>query len=319
MNLETRRNHFEQTKRIYESAKLTFHGVEGYDVYNSSIPFVWQGSEYIFGRVERRKEWARSWVRLFARSGPDDWTLVPNSMIYQIEDPYVSFIGDHLVLGGTHVRYKQSQIETLYGYFYRGVDLHDLYYFTTGPNFMKDIRLVEMADGRVGVFSRPRNEEIQKHYGSEAQIGFAIIDSLDELNAEVIENATYIPDLSGVGEWAGCNQVYLLDSGLLGVIGQKGYHGDPDASGMQLAVYFNFSFVFDHQKHQVINEKIIGTRPCYPAGPFKLPYLADCTFTAGIVMRSDGKADLYSGIGDCEVGRIVIDDPFAGFGKIISR
>ena len=40
---------------------------------------------------------------------------------------------------------------------------------------------------------------------------------------------------------------------------------------------------------------------------------------SGIVMRKDGKADLYSGIGDCQEGRIVIDYPFAGYGRIEDR
>ena len=40
-------------------------------------------------------------------------------------------------------------------------------------------------------------------------------------------------------------------------------------------------------------------------------YGFSCAFTSGIVMRQDGKVDLYSGIGDTEVGRIVIDYPFA--------
>ena len=51
----------------------------------------------------------------------------------------------------------------------------------------------------------------------------------------------------------------------------------------------------------------------------KVPTLKDCAFTSGIVMRKDGKADLYSGIGDCQEGRIVIDYPFAGYGRIEDR
>jgi len=131
MNLATERERFEASKRIYESAKLKFAGVDGYDVYNPSIPFRWQGKTYMFGRGERRGEWARSWVRLFERSGGDEWTLVPDSMIYQLEDPYVSFIGDTLVFGGTHVRYESGKLKSFCAYFYRGTDLNDMYYFTT--------------------------------------------------------------------------------------------------------------------------------------------------------------------------------------------
>jgi hypothetical protein len=318
MNLREQRAHFERTRVIYDSAKLVFRGVEGFDVYNASIPFVWQGKSYIFGRVERRSEWARSWVRLFEATGPDEWTLVPEAMIHQLEDPYVSLIGDDIVLGGTHVRLKSGKIDTYYGYFYKGSDLHDLYYFTTGPDFMKDIRLVELSDGRIGVFSRPRNEAIIKRFGCESQIGFTIIDRLDDLTGDVIEQAPYIPGLFAAGEWGGGNQAYQLESGHIGVIGHKCYN-TVDAAGVTVSTYMNISFVFDIARHQAVDVQIIGTRPCYPAGPAKLPSLVDCAFTSGIVMRADGKADLYSGIGDTEVGRITIDYPFAGHGAIVPR
>lgn len=318
MSLQERRAQFEVTKNVYESATLTFHGVEGFDVYNSSIPFEWQGTTYIFGRVERRAEWARSWVRLFTQTGPDDWTLVPDSMIYQLEDPYIAHIKDQLVLGGTHVRNKSGTVDTYYGYFYRGTDLNDLYYFTTGPDYMKDIRLVELLDGRIGVFSRPRNAEIMRQFGCESQVGFATIDRLEDLTADVIENAPYISGIFSEKEWGGCNQAYQLDSGLLGVIGHMCYN-EMDATGETLSVYMNIAFVFDPVRHEILDQRIIGTRPCYPAGPSKLPSLTDCAFTSGIVMREDGKADLYSGIGDTEVGRIVIDYPFAEYGQIITE
>jgi hypothetical protein len=316
LNLKERRLRFEQTKRIYDSAKLTFIGVDGFDVYNSSIPFEWQGKLYIYGRVERRKEWARSWVRLFENTGKDEWTLVPDSMIYQLEDPYISIIAGQMVLGGTHVRYKVGGVDTYYGYFYKGTDLNDLYYFTTGPNYMKDIRLVQLTDGRIGVFSRPRNEEIRRLFGCESQIGFAIINNLEELTSDVIEQAPYIPDLFSKDEWGGCNQAYQLDSGMIGVIGHMCYN-EPNDAGVIVQVYMNIAFVFDPVQHKAIHLAIIGTRPCYPDGPPKRPNLVDCAFTSGIVMRPDGKADLYSGIGDTEVGRVTIDYPCAGYGEII--
>ena len=315
MNLIEQKKQFEATKRIYESAKLTFKGVEGYDVYNASIPFTWKGKDYIYGRVERRREWARSWVRLFESTGKDEWTLVPDSMIYQLEDPYIAIIGDTFVLGGTHVRNKQSVVDTYYGYFYRGTDLADLYYFTTGPDYMKDIRLVELADGKIGVFSRPRSEEVRQKFGSESLVGFTIINNLDELSASVIENARYITGLFDNDEWGGCNQAYLLDNGLIGVIGHKCYK-EMLPGGQESLVYMNISFVFDPVNHKALDIKIIGTRSCYPEGPAKKPDLTDVAFTSGIVPRADGKVDLYSGIGDAEEGRIVIDNPFAGFGNV---
>ncbi|GMK45387.1 hypothetical protein PghCCS26_25150 [Paenibacillus glycanilyticus] len=317
MNLLEQRRLFEDNKRIYESAKLIFRGIDGFDVYNPSIPFEWQGKRYIYGRVEKRQEWARSWVRLFEQSGPDEWTLVPDTMIYQLEDPYVSIVNEQLVLGGTHVRYNQGRLDTFYGYFYKGTDVHDLLYFTTGPDYMKDIRLVQLPGSKIGVFSRPRSEEVRQKYGSESLIGFTVINSLDELSSSVIENAPHIPGLFQKDEWGGCNQAYLLESGRIGVIGHICYKA-ADSRNQEIWTYMNMSFVLDPQTNQFTNLKIIGTRPCYPEGPAKKPNLTDCAFTAGIEMRPDGKVNLYSGIGDTESGRIAIDYPFEGEGAIVS-
>jgi hypothetical protein len=317
MSLKSLRIDFEREKRIFESAKLRFLGVEGFDVYNPSIPFRWHGSQYIFGRVERRNERTRSWVRLFKSETKDIWRLVQDSMIYQLEDPCVSFIHGQLVLEGTHVFLRgRGRPPTYYAYFYKGVELDDLCYFTSGPNFMKDIRLVEMSDGRIGVFSRPRSDELKKRLGVESQIGFVIIDTLDDLDAELIERAPYIEGVFDDGEWGGCNQLYLLDSGLIGIIGHKCYR-ELGSHGVDVSVYMNVAFVFDPCARKMKDMRIIGTRNCYPAGPAKGPDLTDCAFSSGIAMRPDGKVDLYSGIGDVEAGRIVIDYPFAGYGEIV--
>ncbi len=312
MSIQEEKAAFERQidQKVYESVSLCFQGVEGYDVYNCSIPFSWNGKTYIYGRVEKREVWAGSWVRLFQETGPDTYTLVPGSRAYQLEDPYISLFHGELVMGGTHVRKKCGQIDTYYGYFYRGRELEDLEYFTTGPDQMKDIRLVELADGSLGVFSRPRSKEIEEKYGSASLVGFARISSLEELTGEVVSLARPIEGLFGPGEWGGCNQVYLLENGSLGVAAHQSYTESQEA-GEPLAVYMNTAFEFDPVTFAVSNKKVIGTRACYPAGPAKRPQLVDCTFTSGLVMRADGKADLYGGMGDVQEGRIVIDYPFS--------
>ena len=307
---------FECEHKPIETAILTFHGVPGFDVYNCSVPFRWGDACYIFGRVERRSEWSRSWVRLFACTGKDDYTLVPDSMIYPLEDPFISVIGKELILGGTHVRFSGGKLDTYYCYFYRGKTIDDLRYFTTGPEYMKDVRLVQLGDG-IGVFSRHRSTKVEKQYGSASVIGFTKLQNLRELTAETVENAPIIPDMFANGEWGGCNQCYLLDTGLIGMIGHKSYTHETVQDGKQL-VYTNVSFVYDPVNNRIVDEKIIGTRSSYPNGPLKVPELRDCAFTSGIVMRADGRADLYSGLGDTIEGRIVIEDPFKSFGKIIT-
>lgn len=307
---------FEQNKKVYSATLIKFNGIDPkYDVYNCSIPFRMNGKTYIYGRVEERAIWANSHVRLFERTDTDVYTAVKDTMIYQLEDPYIAKINGELILGGTHVRKKQGKIDTYYGYFYRGTDVDDMTYFTTGPDYMKDIRLVQLKNNKIGVFSRPRSEKIRKQYGSESIIGFTTINSIDELNAEVIENARPIPGVFAPGEWGGCNQAYLLDSGYIGVIGHKCYKKCTPEGDYE--VYTNTAFVFDPATHKVLSHKLIGTRSCYPQAPCKVPKLADCVFSSGIVMRSNNTVDLYSGVGDTYCGRLVIDYPFEGYGNIV--
>ena len=309
MDIIQARRDFTRNTKIYNKALLRFEGMEGWDVYNCSIPFEWNGRSYIFGRVERRKDFANSTTWLFKKVKKDIYRPVPNSAILPLEDPFIQVIHGELILGGTHVRKSQGEIDELRAYFYRGTSPEWMTHFTCGPANMKDVRLVELEDGRIGVFSRPRNEEIEAKYGSGAMVGFAVIDKIDQLNAEVIENARYIDGLFGKGEWGGCNQCYLLKDGRIGVIGHRSYR-QLDSDGTELQVYVNISFVFDYNTFTVSDIKIIGDKPSYPETDYMLDYLKDCAFTSGIVMLENGKADLYSGLGDVAEGRITIDAPF---------
>lgn len=309
MDIIEARKAFHRSKAIYDGALLRFHGAEGFDVYNCSIPFEWKGKQYIFGRVEKREDFANSVSLLFEQVGKDEYAVVPGSMMYPLEDPYVAVISGELIMGGTHVRKSQGEVDAFYGYFYRGDRPEWMTHFTSGPVNMKDIRLVQLADGRVGVFSRPRGTHVEEVYGSGAVIGFTVMDSIDELNAQVIENAPVIPDLFGRGEWGGCNQCYLLKDGRVGVVGHRSYKAK-DTDGIEQLVYLNIAFIFDPVTHSACEMKIIGDKLCYPATGAMREDLRDCAFTSGILMRPDGKADLYSGLGDVAEGRITIDPPF---------
>lgn len=308
MNITEMREKFHEQANIYESSLLKFHNVRNMDVYNCSIPFEWNGKRYIFGRVEKRENFADSTAWLFEEVGKDEYVPVANSLIYPLEDPFIAFIHGEMIMGGTHVRKSSGIIDNFYGYFYRGSDPSLMSHFTCGPADMKDIRLVEMADGKIGVFSRPRSEMIEKEFGSGAVIGFTTIDDINELNAQVVNHAKVIDNLFDRGEWGGCNQCYLLKDGRIGVIGHRSY--EELVNGINMLVYMNISFIFDPKTHKASDMKIIGDKKCYPATECMRPDLADCAFTSGIVMRADGKADLYSGLGDVTEGRITIDAPF---------
>lgn len=314
MTIREKKILFEKNAKVYDSALLQFDGADGFDVYNCSLPFTGgDGKKYIYGRVEKPDEWANSVVWLFEETGKDRFCRVKDSTVYQLEDPFLQRIHGQLILGGTHVRKSRGKIDTYYGYFYRGSEAR-MTYFTTGPDCMKDIRLVELEDGRIGVFSRPRRGTYTG--GAQSQIGFTVIDSIEQLDAEVISNAPYLHGIIGSGEWGGVNQAYLLESGRIGIIGHMSYE-DRDNTGGILQIYVNTAFVLNSDMTTVTEPAVIGTRFCYPAAAPKLPRLADCCFTTGIIPRGDGKVDLYSGVGDSREGRITIDNPFAEDGKIL--
>ena len=293
--------------KVLESAKLAFRGVaDGYDVYNCSIPFSWGGTEYIFGRVEPHGKWASSVTMLFRRTGKDEWTRVLEFGTLELEDPYVARIRGELVVGGTRVMKVSGKVASYRGAFYRdnGKGPLHLEYFTTGPERMKDIRLVELKDGRIGVFSRPRGEDVRKKYGSESVIGFTTIGDLGELTPEAVENAPVVEGVFGKDEWGGCNQAYPMDDGRILVAGHLCFSGPKAANGIDRGVYCNASFVFDPATHRATHIRLVATRSMYPVQEPKVPHLDDCVFTSGFVFNGDGTCDIYTGLCDAAEGRV---------------
>lgn len=314
MDLELIKRRFDEAcdEHVYERAILKFNGVDGYDVYNPSVPFRVGNDEYIFGRVEKRELWASSVTRLFVRTGKDEWSLHGYAQSYPVEDPFVSDINGELVLGGTHVKKYGGVMSGYCCYFYRGAP-HDMLYFTSGPSGMKDIRLLDMKNGKIGVFSRPKRVFDN---GEGSQVGFTIINDLNELVPDTVENAPYIKGLFGPGQWGGANNAYLLESGKIGVVGHTAF-SQKRADGITYQVYCTTAFVIDPLTLELLDNKLIATAASYHDTPAKKPHLADCVFTSGIVRRPDGKCDLYGGVRDAFSGRVVIDYPFGDFGDIL--
>ena len=303
------RDKFENEKKIYDSTVLTFKGVkDGDDVYNCSIPFIYKGEKYIFGRVEPHDKWATSHSYLFKETAPDVFEHVYDSTKHRIEDPYIAIINGEMIFGGTQVIKSKGKPISYHASFFRGTDPDDLLYFTVGPKDMKDIRLVQMPDG-IGVFSRP-----------EGYVGFTIIKDISELDDKVISEAP-MTDFVTEGGYGGVNQCYYLESGMIGIIGHMVYP-KTNAIGQTERVYINTAAIFDPKERKTLERKVIGTRRCYPASdhirmsPTGI-LLDDTAFTSGIVMREDGKVDLYSGLSDALEGRVTIDYPFEGYGKIV--
>ena len=294
-------------QRAKQGELLRFQGVDNRDVYNCSVPFEYDGKTYILGRVEKRNEWANSMTLLFEKK-EDIWQRALNFEPLPIEDPFITEINGEFVVGGTHVLKERGEVKTYYAYFYRGKDIFNLRYFTTGPEYMKDIRLVQLPRKKIGIFSRPRNDEIKQIFGYESQIGFCTIDSLDELDSKIIDSAKYIDGIFCKGEWGGVCQAFYLGNNLIGMIGHQCY--TEYIEGSEKAVYLNTAYVIELSTGKLLSKKVIGQRSDYPQGESKIPGLSDCTFTSGMVYINKYEAELYSGLGDVSEGKIIIENPF---------
>lgn len=298
-----------QPKTVTNAQVCRFAGVDGYDVYNPSAPFRLNGKRYIAGRVEKRSD-ERSHVRFFEER---EGVFYPvESTILALQDPFVCEIDGEVILGGVQVEYFPDHcIWTTE--FYRMKSLQDIELLVRGPKLMKDIRLVQLADGRIGVFTRPQGQRMLEEYGCVAKIGFTIVNTLQELTPELMENAPLLEGQFLPEEWGGCNQITLLKNGRLGVIGHiacRTYVGDE-----QRLHYCGMAFCLDPATKETTPVKIVVTRGCFPDAPAKRPDLTDVTFTAGIERRPDGKAIVWSGLSDAHVGCAEIDDPFLAWEK----
>jgi hypothetical protein len=302
---------YEEFKRseIVKSAIIhRFEGVDGCDVYNPSVPFELDGVTYIAGRVESRDR-EKSKV-MFFKEVSGSWLLCRDALTFDLQDPFITWIDDELILGGVRVDWDEETniAKAWYTDFYKGTNLNNLTYFTSGPRHMKDIRLIQLKDNRIGIFSRPQGAEMINKYGCIAKVGFTIVDNLSDVTPEKIKNAPFLKELFLPEEWGGCNQVHLLKDGTLGVIGHKSY-GEGDDSN-KILHYYGIAFVIDPYTREMSDPSIIISRDCFPAGPAKAPRLTDIAFTAGIVRGNDGTAVVYTGLSDAQIGSATIKDPF---------
>lgn len=280
--------------------RLTFAGVDGRDVYNITAPFETRGTVVIAGRVESRDS-EFSEVRFFRQDGPQ-WRLIEDAPAFTLEDPFVTRVGDEWVFGGVqvHVESASHRIVSWSTQFYRGPDIWSLGLFATGPSHMKDIRLVRLPRGKIGVFTRP-----QGNPGGRGQIGFFTISSLDQLEADAISAAPLFTDQFMAEEWGGVNEAHVLENGRIGVLGHIACF---DAA--QGKHYYAMAFGFDPESGRRTPVKIIARRSDFQPGASKSPQLQDVLFSGGLVRRPGGTAVLYCGVGDAEAHCLTIEDPF---------
>lgn len=282
------------------TGKLVFEGVEGFDVYNITAPFRSAGRTVIAGRVEKRdSEWSQ--VGFFAeRDGA--WQLIPEAPRLLLQDPFFTFIGQELVLGGVEIFEVEHRLQWRTA-FYRGPDIFHLRPFFNGPMGMKDIRLTQLQDGRIGIFTRP-----QGAVGGRGTIGYTEADSLDDLSIELLDQAPLLEGMFHPLDWGGANETIPLPNGDIGVLSHIACFERDDTNADRH--YYASTFIFDPRSRRYRDFKIIASRDQFAPGPAKRPDLVDVVFSSGLVFGNGG-ARFYAGVSDAEAHWLDIADPFA--------
>lgn len=271
------------------------------DVYNICAPFVDEGETVIAGRVESRDEEIAEIVFFWERGSI--WTPRPHTRRFAMQDPFVTRVHHQLVFGGVEVQTKEPGSKTILSWrtvFYRGTSIANLELLAVGPPGMKDIRLIQLRDGRIGLFTRP-----MRGVRPGADIGFRILDRLEDLGESAMLGADLLRGQFTENEWGGVAEAHALQNGAIGAVGHIAYKSADD-----LLHYYAYSFAMNPLTGATTAPKIIAERRNFPDGPAKRENLGDIVFSGGLRHRSHGRANLYVGVSDTEAYIINIPDPF---------
>lgn len=297
---------FEEKSRKRKGRLLSFD-IDGLGknmtVYNPTKPILGRKGKFLLARVEP-KDSERSKI-MFFKEAEESWEIFDHP-IFELQDPfYVKNIHGWQILGGVEVD-ENLQYRTLFYRYKRCAT--ELFKngkfnkpFAVGPIGMKDIRLIELKNKKIAVFTRPQGGE-----AGLGKIGYVEINNLDELEnaifrAEILEGQFH------TDEWGGANELHLLSNGKIGVLGHIAqYVGD-------VRHYYAMSFVFDTATKAVSPMQILATADCFPEVESKKPELGNIVFSGGINRKKDGFAELFVGLGDTQIGQIDIPDPFVEY------
>jgi len=171
---------------------------------------------------------------------------------------------------------------------------------------MKGIRLVELPNEEIGVFTRPQGKK-----GARGKIGFTIIDSLSKLTPRVLTNTEVLKGQFARGEWGGVNEISVLKNKTLGILGHIARY----SSGKSMRFYYPTAFCFNYKTRKYSSMRLLIRRAELPEGEAKRPDLYNVVYPGGIIREKNGKAKLYAGVGDAEAYEITIKDPFNYYEK----
>lgn len=331
MNMKITLREIEAVKRV--TAPFTKSNVDETEVVAGSLIFtnptkpieIEDGKEHTFVRVEPSEIEGVSTTVIFERESPesDNWINDEDLPDFpNLEDPfYCGTIEGYRIFGGVKTSKKDDGELSWRTVFYRYKDsMSELYEsnaklsepFATGPQGMKDIRLYQISDERIAVFTRPLGE-----FGGRGKVGYIEIASLSELESKLTDYVnekdpkTLIEGLFCDQDWGGVNELHSLSDGRIGVIGHIACMvEDPDNPSHGIKNYFATSLIFDQETKDFTDLKIIATMEDFPKIEGKNKDIGSVIFSGGVNRLGNGKAIFYGGVGDVKSGYLPIKDPF---------
>jgi len=270
------------------------------DVYNISATFEWKNEILLAGRVEARD--SEDSVVIFFTEINGIWCKREGFPELRLQDPFITKVNEEIIIGGVEI-YKDQVNSNQLAYrtiFYKGTTLNQLERFAQGPELMKDIRLLQLENKEILVFSRPQGE-----IGGRGKLAYIILKDINELNAERIKQATVLEDQFYEDEWGGANELHLLSNGKIGVLSHIARF---DEEGKRH--YYSSKFCFDIETKEYTPMRLIAVRADFEAGAAKRQDLIDVIFSGGLVRQPNGYAKLYCGVSDAEAHVVEVVDPF---------
>ncbi len=290
---------YHTTRKPGPGKLVTLVGLEGSDGYNPSNPIPDGAHPYSYVRVEPREYELDSWSIPFRHRAEDLWEIDDQLPRLRLQDPSVSVINHELVVSGVRILDKTPEHTIWETVFYRGPSPSRLSEFAVSPVNMKDVRLVELHNGTIGMFTRPLGGAFGR-----GCIGYTEINDLDALTMDAMSAAELLENQPIASQWWGVNAVYPLLDGMLGVLAHIA-----KLSGTARH-YYPIVFTFDPiTRTIVLAPEIIADRSCFPANGVKRPELEDVIFPTWID-RERGR--FYGGLSDAAIGVLPMTDPFAG-------
>lgn len=241
------------------------------DVYNSSAPIKYNGGKPIVIVREEEGDEFSSQNRFFSYNSAGKFSRETNlsnlselSLGRICQDPAIAYVQGNLVVTQVEVDpaslYNASQDVRFSSAIYAGETLDSLRLITKSrvEDEMKGLRLVELQDGRVGIFTRPRSPGNPAR-GGLGKICFTIVESLDQINSDILADAPHIQGLISGEEntWRGTNYTFLLPNGDLAVLDHRARFEKSEIKDSR--GYYPGFFTFNPNSRRVDNQQILAT------------------------------------------------------------